>query len=133
MIGRSEQDDVVLGVQEVELPEVLDHLLLDAALEGEVEFLERLVGGEAVAEQPAASAWLTAFTIAIRQTARYDDNFQTIVTALENDILPIERDVRALAKLSDRDLQERLPGLERMSFIDQARIKNLLTKYRDAQ
>jgi hypothetical protein len=33
-------------VQEVELPEVLDHLLLDAALEGEVELLQRLVGRE---------------------------------------------------------------------------------------
>ena len=35
-----------LGVQEVELAEVLDHLLLDGALEGEVELLERLAGGE---------------------------------------------------------------------------------------
>jgi hypothetical protein len=34
-------------VQEVELAEVLDHLLLDRALEGEVELLEGLAGGEA--------------------------------------------------------------------------------------
>jgi hypothetical protein len=33
-------------VQEVELPEVLDDLFLDGALEGEVELLERLAGGE---------------------------------------------------------------------------------------
>jgi hypothetical protein len=44
--GRFEQDHVFLGVQEVELAEVLDHLLLDRALEGEVELLERLAGGE---------------------------------------------------------------------------------------
>ena len=29
--GRAEQDHVLLGVQEVELAEVLDHLLLDAS------------------------------------------------------------------------------------------------------
>jgi hypothetical protein len=34
-------------VQEVELAEVLDDLLSDRALEGEVELLERLSGGEA--------------------------------------------------------------------------------------
>ena len=46
MIGRAEQDHVLLGVQEVELPEVLDHLLLHRALEGEVELLQRLVRGK---------------------------------------------------------------------------------------
>ena len=45
--GRAEQDDVLPAVQEVELAEVLDHLLLDRALEGEVELLERLSGREA--------------------------------------------------------------------------------------
>ena len=45
--GRAEQDDVLAGVQEVELAEVLDDLALDRALEGEVELLERLAGGEA--------------------------------------------------------------------------------------
>jgi hypothetical protein len=33
-------------VQEVELAEVLDDRLLDRVLEGEVELLERLAGGE---------------------------------------------------------------------------------------
>jgi hypothetical protein len=45
--GRSEQDHVLFGVQEVELAEVLDDGLLDRALEGEVELLQRLAGGEA--------------------------------------------------------------------------------------
>jgi hypothetical protein len=45
--GRAEQDHVLARVQEVELPQVLDHLALDRALEGEVELLERLSGGEA--------------------------------------------------------------------------------------
>ena len=44
--GWSEEDDVFLGVQEVELPEMLDDLFFDGALEGEVELLERLSGGE---------------------------------------------------------------------------------------
>ncbi len=33
-------------MQEVELPEVLDHLLFDRALEAEVELLQGLAGGE---------------------------------------------------------------------------------------
>ena len=45
--GRPEQDDVLAGVQEVELAEVLDDCLLHRALEGEVELLQRLSGGEA--------------------------------------------------------------------------------------
>src|ERR671919_438804 len=54
--GRPEQHDVVLGVQEVELAEVLDHLLLDRALEGEVELLERLAGREARRLDPVLAA-----------------------------------------------------------------------------
>ena len=45
--GRAEQDHVLARVQEVELAEVLDDGLLHAALEGEVELLQRLAGGEA--------------------------------------------------------------------------------------
>jgi hypothetical protein len=44
--GRAEQDDVLFAVQEVELAEMLDQRLLDRVLEGEVELLERLSGGE---------------------------------------------------------------------------------------
>jgi hypothetical protein len=54
--GWAEQDDVLLGVQEVELAEVLDHLPLDRALEGEVELLERLALREARRLDPALAA-----------------------------------------------------------------------------
>ena len=54
--GRAEQDHVFLAVQEVELAEVLDHLLLDRALEGEVELLERLAGGEPRGADPGLAA-----------------------------------------------------------------------------
>lgn len=90
-----------------------------------------LAAWEAVAEQPAAAAWLTAFTIAIRHTARHDDNLRTLVDALDTSVLPIDTHVRELAQLNSEELRERLPELERMPFIDQARIKNLLTKYRE--
>ena len=54
--GRSEQDHVLFAVQEVELPEMLDHCLFDRALEGEVELLERLAGGEPGGLDPALAA-----------------------------------------------------------------------------
>jgi hypothetical protein len=45
--GRAQEDHVLAGVQEVELSEMLDDGLLDRALEGEVELLQRLAGREA--------------------------------------------------------------------------------------
>lgn len=45
--GWAEQDDVLFAGEEVELAEVLDHLLLHAALEGEVKLLEGFALGEA--------------------------------------------------------------------------------------
>ena len=41
----SEEDDVRFGVQEVQLAEVLDHVLFDRALEGEVKLLSVLWAG----------------------------------------------------------------------------------------
>jgi len=43
-------------VQEVELAQMLDHLLPDRALEGEVELLERLAGREAGGLDPRLAA-----------------------------------------------------------------------------
>jgi hypothetical protein len=54
--GWSEQDHVFLGVQEVELPEMLDDLLFDGALEGEVELLERLASWEPGGFDPQLAA-----------------------------------------------------------------------------
>jgi hypothetical protein len=44
--GRAEQHDVFLAGQEVELREVQDLVASQAGLEREVEFLDRLAGGE---------------------------------------------------------------------------------------
>jgi hypothetical protein len=52
----TQQDHVHFGVQEVELTEVLDHLLLDTALKREVELLEGLVGREAGGADPQPAA-----------------------------------------------------------------------------
>lgn len=53
---RAEQDHVLLGVQEVELSKMLDHLLLDRALEGEVELLQRLSRRETSGSDAALAA-----------------------------------------------------------------------------
>ena len=58
--GGSEQDHVLARVEEVELAEVLDHGLLDRALEGEVELLERLARWEPGGLDPALTAMAVA-------------------------------------------------------------------------
>src|SRR4051812_33984296 len=55
-VPRAEQDHVLPGVQEVELPEVFDDGLLDRALEGEVELLQGLAGREPGGLDPALAA-----------------------------------------------------------------------------
>jgi len=54
--GRAKSDDVGTLMQEVELAEMLDHLLLRRALEGEVELLQRLAGREPGGLDPPLAA-----------------------------------------------------------------------------
>src|SRR3954451_3102885 len=66
--GRSEQDDVLLAGEEVELSELQDRGLLDRALKGEVELLQRLSGGEARGLDPALTAVaVTAVGLGLQQ------------------------------------------------------------------
>ena len=76
--GRAEQDDVLAGVQEVELAEVLDDLALDRALEGEVELLERLAGGEA----RGLDAALAAVALARGDLGREQDLGEALIAPL---------------------------------------------------
>jgi hypothetical protein len=59
VVQPDKQDHVLLGGQEVELAEVLDHLLSDRALEGEVELLERLAGRKRAALMRDSPPWLS--------------------------------------------------------------------------
>src|SRR5579862_745285 len=74
----SEQDHVLAGVQEVELAEMLDHGLLHAALEGEVELLERLAGGE----PGGLDATLAAVTVARGDLSAEQDLGEPLVAPL---------------------------------------------------
>ena len=66
---RAEQDHGVLGVQEVQLPEVLDDGLLHAALEGGVELLKGLARGEAGGLDPASPPWLSREATSVDMSA----------------------------------------------------------------
>ena len=67
--GRAEQDHVLAAVQEVELAEVLDHLLLDRALEGEVELLKRLSAGKRAALILFSPPWLSRAETSLESSA----------------------------------------------------------------
>src|SRR4051794_14489896 len=53
---RAEQDDVLAAGEEIELAQVQDAVAADRGLEGEVELLQRLAGGEPRGLDPALAA-----------------------------------------------------------------------------
>ena len=57
--GRSQQDDVLLALDEAELVEILDLFTLDGRLEREVELIERLDDGQAWVLPPLSVGEMT--------------------------------------------------------------------------
>jgi hypothetical protein len=67
--GRAKEDHVFAGVQEVELPEMLDNLLLDRSLEGEVELLQGLSGGNRAERMRASPPCASRAEVSVESSA----------------------------------------------------------------
>ncbi len=89
-----------------------------------------LAAWEALGEEPMATVWLTALVVSIRRMGRANESLRTVVDALDRDVLPVEQQARELAALPPDELNRRLPHLENMPFIEQARLKRLIAEYR---
>jgi len=66
---RTEQDDVLAAVQEVELAEMQDGLAPQARLEGEVELFERLARREVGSLDPGLAAVAVALSVSVFSSA----------------------------------------------------------------
>lgn len=89
-----------------------------------------LAAWEAVADDPSAAVWFTAFVSSVRSSAPHDENLNAIVEALTNDAVPAAAEVEALAALSDEELEERFSNLEAIPLVQRAGLMNLIARYR---
>lgn len=81
-------------------------------------------------DEPAAAVWLTAFVIAAGRSSMLSENLRSVVDALSEKVLPVDERARELAALTENELSERLPELERLPFVEQVRVKRLIAEYR---
>jgi hypothetical protein len=67
--GRAEEDHVFAGVQEVELPEMLDNLLLDRSLEGESNSSEVFLAGNRAERMRASPPCASRAEVSVESSA----------------------------------------------------------------
>ncbi len=88
---------------------------------------------EALRDEPTSAVWITAFMVSVARSEALNANLRSIVDALQSQMLPIEERARELAPLSPDELASRLPGLDKLAFIERAGITRLIGSYQDQQ
>jgi hypothetical protein len=76
--------------------------------------------------------WLPPFIIAAGRSPTLSTSIRDITDQLSQSMLPLDQQARELATLPDDQLQQRLPGLAKLPYADQARLKRLILEYRQA-
>ena len=80
--------------------------------------------------EPMAAVWLLAFVIAAGRSSTLNEGLRSAVDSLSQHVLPVDAHARELAALDPGELQDRLPELERLPFVEQVRIKRLIAQHR---
>jgi len=80
--------------------------------------------------EPMAAVWLLAFVIAAGRSSTLNEGLRAAVDSLSQHVLPVDARARELAALDPGELQNRLPELERLPFVEQVRIKRLIAQHR---
>jgi DNA-binding transcriptional MerR regulator len=81
-------------------------------------------------DDPFLRVWLPPFIIAAGRSASVSEGLSEVTGNLSEKILPLDRQARELAALPDDQLQQRLPGLSKLPYARQARLKRLILEYR---
>jgi len=89
-----------------------------------------LAAFEALTGDPMATVWVTALVLSIRRTTDYEENLRTVVDALDRGILPVEERAQQLSALSPEELEHQLPHLQKLPFIERARLNRLIAEHR---
>jgi hypothetical protein len=128
--------DEELAASRVSARIMLDGMAAFAHVADAFAVTENAVGLAAIdlfRDEPITAVWMTAFVIAASRSSALSENLRSIVNALSQDLLPVEQRARELAALSAEDLNQQLPELESLPFIEQVRLKRLIAQYRDEQ
>jgi hypothetical protein len=88
---------------------------------------------DAVQAEPIVAVWITALILAVSRSEELDANLRAIVEALKTSVLPVTGNARELAALSPEQLADQLPGLDKLPFIEQARLMRLLASFKETQ
>lgn len=91
-----------------------------------------LAAVEAFRDSPFTAVWLPSFIIAAGRSATLGESVREVAGNLSKKILPLDQRARDFAALPDDQPQERLPGLSKLPFAEQARLKRLIIEYRKA-
>lgn len=79
---------------------------------------------------PQAVLFVVALVLSILRSSELAANLSQVVDALEGNVLPLEKRLRALAALSSAEQAARLKHLEQLPFADQVSVKRLLVDFR---
>lgn len=95
---------------------------------------ENAVGFDAIEvfrDEPITASWLLAFVIAAGRSSTLNENLQSVIKSLSQNVLPVDERARELAALTESELHQRLPELGRLPFVEQVRLKRLIAEYRN--
>jgi hypothetical protein len=88
---------------------------------------------KAFQDDPFLRVWLPPFIIAAGRSAAVSEGLREVTGNLSEKILPLDQRARELAALPDGQLQQRLPGLGKLPYAEQARLKRLILEYRASE
>src|SRR5487761_9711 len=76
-----------------------------------------------------AALFIVPLVLSILNSSELAQNLGQVLTAIQSNVLPLERQAKELAALSEEERAERLKKLAELPFVEQVRIKRLLVEF----
>ena len=76
-----------------------------------------------------AALFIVPLVLSILNSSELAQNLGQVLTAIQSNVLPLEREAKELAGLSEQGRAERLKKLAELPFVEQVRIKRLLVEF----
>lgn len=88
-----------------------------------------LAGMRMFDDDPHAALVAVPLVLSILSSTELAQSLGKVLSAIESSVLPIEQQARELAALSKGEREERLKNLAQLPFVEQVRIKRLVTEF----